>query len=318
MPRELRTGTVRVRVPATSANLGPGFDSFGMALAKHDLVELEVGADGEALRIDVVGEGADEVPRDDTHLVVRALRAGLGAWCDRSPRSVRLRCTNAVPHSRGLGSSAAAIVAGLVGARSMLADPGQVSDEDLLGLANRLEGHPDNVAACLSGGFTVAWGEPDRTRSVRLTPDPRIQPIVCVPAWPMSTEQARGLLPPQVPHADAVFTAARAALLVAAIGQRPDLLLEATQDRLHQPYRAAATRPSADLVAALRSAGVPAVVSGAGPSVLALTLRGAAGAPAAGRQIEDVAGPDWVVEALDVDTQGAIVEYVGHDTRLDL
>ncbi|HET7328781.1 MAG TPA: homoserine kinase [Nocardioidaceae bacterium] len=314
-------GAVWVRVPATSANLGPGFDSFGLALAKYDTVEIEWGSGGDPVVIDVRGEGADVVPRDASHLVVRSLLAGLDTWAGERPASLRLSCDNQLPHGRGLGSSAAAIVAGLVAARAMLADPHQVGGDDVLGLANRVEGHPDNVAAALAGGFVVSWTDRDRTRSLSLAPDPRVLPVVCIPGWPMSTEQARGLLPADVPHADAAFTAARAALLVAALSEHPELLLEATEDRLHQPYRAAALGPSAELLARLRGAGVPAVVSGAGPSVLALLSvhpQDSAGRAVAATEVSSIAGTDWTVEVLPVDRHGASVEYLDQDTRLDL
>jgi len=302
---------VRVRVPATSANIGPGFDSFGLALARHDVVEVAVGESDVPLTIEVEGEGAADVPRDATHLVARAFARGVETWADGPPGSVRLRCRNALPHSRGLGSSAAAIVAGLVAARALLVEPEHVADAELLDLGSRLEGHPDNVAACLSGGFAVSWMDQGQAHSVRLGPDPRVRPVVCVPTWPMSTEQARGLLPERVPHADAVFTAGRAALLVAAISQRPDLLLAATEDRLHQPYRASAMRPTADLVATLRHVDIPAVVSGAGPTVLALVADDAAPT----ERVRELAGPGWMVETLAVDERGAVVEYLDDDTR---
>lgn len=317
----LQPSTVRVRVPATSANVGPGFDSFGLALAKYDTVEVDVGRGHGPLRVDVRGEGADDVPRDASHLVVRSLLTGIEEWSGERPTSVRLRCDNQLPHGRGLGSSAAAIVAGLVAARAVLFEPGLVTEDDVLALAARLEGHPDNVAAALAGGFVVAWTEGERARAVSLAPDPRVQPVICVPGWPMSTQTARGLLPAEVPHADAVYTAARAALLVAALGGRPELLLEATQDRLHQPYRAAALGRTTDLVAALRAAGVPAVVSGAGPSVLALLSvdpDDGPGRAAAAAEVSRLAGTDWSVETLDVDLQGANLEYLDRDTRFDL
>ena len=316
---------MRVRVPATSANLGPGFDSFGLALATYDTVE--VGWDTEqrtgqhTLSVDVRGEGAGVVPRDGSHLVVRSLYAGLDAWAGERPASVWLRCRNSTPHGRGLGSSAAAIVAGLVSARAGLTDADRVSDDDVLDLASRLEGHPDNVAAALRGGFVVAWTDRDRARSVSLTPDPRVLPVVCVPGWTMSTQQARVLLPADVPHADASFTAGRAALLVASLCRHPELLLEATEDRLHQPYRAAVLGPSADLLARLRAAGVAAVISGAGPTVLALLDVNPTDEPrrvAAAAELVAISGDAWSVRPLDVDHRGALLEYLDRDTRLDL
>jgi homoserine kinase len=263
-----RAGTVHVRVPATSANLGPAFDAVGVALALYDDVVARIGDDG--LVLDVAGEGADEVPRDDTHLVARAMRTvfeRLGG----QPRGIELVCANRIPHRRGMGSSAAAIVAGvLIGRALVVGGDIALADAHLLDLAAELEGHPDNVAACLFGGLTIAWTDDGGTEAVRLEPDPALSPVVFVPPATASTDDARDVLPRQVPHADAAFNAARSALLVAALTARPETLLAATDDRLHQPYRTAAIRDSAALVGKLRATGLPAVVSGAGPTVLVL------------------------------------------------
>ena len=255
-----RAAPVRIRVPATSANLGPGFDSFGLALGLYDDVIAQVGEAG--IHVDVAGEGADDVPRDKRNLVVRAMRAAFDRMGGQ-PRGIEVVCANRIPHGRGLGSSAAAIVAGVVAARELVL--GGLSDDDVLALCVELEGHPDNVAACLSGGLTVAYGD----GVVRLPVDPSIAPVAFVPTSKSSTSKARRMLPETVPHADAVFNAGRTALLVEALGRRPDLLLAATEDRLHQQYRAEAMPRTATLVAALRDKGIPAVVSGAGPTVLA-------------------------------------------------
>jgi homoserine kinase len=302
---------VRVRVPATSANLGPGFDCFGLALARYDVVTAGLIPDG--LGVEVDGEGADDVPRDESHLVVATLLRAFGDWTGRRPSGLRLGCHNSLPHGRGLGSSAAAIVAGLLAARALIPDGSNVSDDDVLALAVRIEGHPDNVAACLLGGLTLSWTVGDSIRAARLDTDPRVRPVVCIPHWSMSTEQARGLLPDKVSHADAVFNASRSALLVTALTGRPDLLLDATADRLHQPYRAPSMRTTADLVARLRDAGVAAVVSGAGPTVLALTV--ADQSHAASELVRRVAGADWQIEQVAVDACGAQLEYVDPDTR---
>jgi len=300
MPKPaFRAGTIHVRVPATSANLGPGFDALGLSLALYDDVVARLGDDG--LVLDVAGEGADEVPHDDSHLIVRAMRAVFEQFGGQ-PRGIELVCANRIPHGRGLGSSAAAIVAGaLIGRALVVGGDTNLSDEDVLALAAELEQHPDNVAACLLGGLTVAWaGDDGRVDAARLPVDPAISPVVLIPPTATSTEEARGLLPEQVPHPDAVFNASRSALLVAALTGRPDALLAATDDRLHQPYRADAMPDSAALVAKLRGAGLAAVVSGAGPSVLVLA-RGEAEATAAAAH-----GPDgWRVEQVAVDQVGA-------------
>jgi len=259
---------LRVTVPATSANLGPGFDALALALGLVDDVVAEVRGPGEAdLTVEVTGEAAQEVPRDATHLVVRVLDLAAGhVGAARPP--LLLRCTNRIPHGRGLGSSAAATVAGLLLARGLLA-PG-LDDAAVLALATAVEGHPDNVAACLLGGLAIAWSGEGGVRAVRSEVAPDVRAAVLVPPDALPTERARAMLPPTVPHPDAAFTAGRAALLVEALTRRPDLLLPATEDRLHQDYRAAAMPESARLIRTLRGQGLAAVVSGAGPSVLVL------------------------------------------------
>lgn len=258
-------GPVTVRVPATSANLGPGFDSLGLALTWFDEVTAEV--TGDALTFDITGEGADEVPRDESHLLYRAMDAAFDLLGEK-PAGLHLTCRNTIPHGRGLGSSAAAIAAGVLLARALV-DGGadRVDDTTLFGLATDLEGHPDNVAPALHGGFTISWIEGAAAETLRLDVDVPI--TVFVPPAPVSTEVARGLLPEKVPHGDAAFTAGRAALLVAALTSAPERLISATEDRLHQTYRAEAMPDSYKLVRQLRVEGVPAVISGAGPTVLA-------------------------------------------------
>jgi homoserine kinase len=294
-----RAEPVRVRVPASSANLGPGFDCFGLALSLHDVVEAQVIDDGLDLSVD--GEGAHTVSRDTRHLVVRSMTecfARLGG----SPPGLRVACTNAIPHGRGLGSSSAAIVAGIVAARALCTDGEQrLDDAALLRLATELEGHPDNVAAALAGGFTLAWTEPEGARLIRLEPSPRIVPLAFVPDTELSTRKARGLLPKTVPHADAAANAARAALLVEALTRSPDLLLVATEDRLHQDYRGPAMPASLDLIKRLRADGVAATVSGAGPTVLALVTTDDA------EQVAGLVGEGWRVHHLRVDPAGATV-----------
>ena len=260
---------MRVSVPATSANLGPGFDALGLALSLADDVTARVTEHG--LAIEVEGEGVG-LAADETHLVVRAMRAAFDRLGGQ-PTGIGLHCVNRIPHSRGLGSSAAAIVAGILLARGLVED-GQdaLTDADVLALACAVEGHPDNVAACLLGGLTIAWTETDDiARAVRLNVASSVMPVAFIPPFTASTELARGLLPASVPHADAAFAAGRSALLIAALTGAEGALLAATEDRLHQSYRAPAMPDSAALVQQLRAAGVPAVISGAGPTVLALT-----------------------------------------------
>ncbi|OLR91256.1 homoserine kinase [Actinokineospora bangkokensis] len=285
---------VRVRVPASSANLGPGFDALALALALHDEVEVTRTAGG--LTVHVEGEGAGAVPLDGTHLVVRAL----GAACDLlglDPGGLALRCTNRIPHSRGLGSSAAAIVAGVAAAHGLAGLP---PGPDALHLAAEFEGHADNVAASLLGGLVVAWADTDqdkpRYRAAPLTPHPALRPVVAIPDTQSATSTTRGLLPAHVPHADAAHAAGRAALAVHALTTAPDLLLPATADLLHQDYREPAYPQTLALVRALRAAGTPATVSGAGPTVLAFTLTGTLP--------PEVDTTGFRIEQLPIDTEG--------------
>jgi homoserine kinase len=287
---------VHVRVPATSANLGPGFDSAGMALGLHDDVVVRIAGSGVGLQVS--GEGAQEVGRGERHLVVRALRAAF-ELLGGQPRGLQVACTNRIPHTRGLGSSSAAIVSGIVAACALVRDA-DLDAQARLDLADALEGHPDNVAACLRGGVTFAWTEPAGPRVLRLDAHPDLAPVAFVPATRSSTKAARGLLPPTVPYADAVLNASRATLLPHALAVDPSLLLPATEDRLHQGYRAPAMPATADLVAELRHAGVAAVVSGAGPTVLALSTR-------SGRPALTSPRPGWRVLPLDVEPLGAHV-----------
>lgn len=292
---------MRVRVPATSANLGPGFDCFGLALSLCDDVVAEPIAHG--VEIDVAGEGAADLPRSADHLIARSAYAAFAAL-GVPPPGLRLCCTNRIPHGRGLGSSAAAICAGVLAARA-LAPNGveRLDDHAVFALAARLEGHPDNVAACLYGGFTLSWADAEGPEAVSLAPAATVVPVAFIPTQRVPTSRARALLPATVPHGDAAWSAARAALLVEALTRRPELLLAATDDRLHQPYRAAAMPATSELVGELRARRIPAVVSGAGPSVLAL-------APAEAVSAVVAAAPaGWRVEPLAVATSGATVEW---------
>lgn len=293
---------VRVRVPGSTANLGPGFDCLGMALALHDEVEIEV-EDRPGLVVDVSGEGARHVPRDERHLVLRAMRRGLEVFGVDPPAGLRMRCHNAVPHSRGLGSSAAAAVAGVTAAAALAGRDVELERDALLQLSAGIEGHADNAAASLLGGFVVAWEtrhEARRFHAEKLEVHPDVHPVACVAGVESSTKATRGLLPEQVPLGDAAFTGSRCALAVLALTRRPDLLLAATEDRLHQPHRRPAYPSSLRLVEQLRGLGVPAAVSGAGPTVLALTGDGA---------LPDGVDLDgFTVRPLPVDTDGVRVE----------
>jgi len=293
-------GPVTVTVPATSANLGPGYDALGLALSLRDRVTATV-VDGPGPEIVVVGEGEGEVPLDERHLVHRSMVAAF-EHMGRATPPVRLRCDNVIPHGRGLGSSSAAIVAGVCAARGLVAGGSLLVDDDtVFSLAAHLEGHPDNVAPAFYGGFTVAYAEDGRFRAAPAAVDPRVSAVVFIPPDAVETKVARGLLPATVSHEDAARNAGRAALLVTALGSRPELLLPATEDRLHQAYREPAMPRSLELVRDLRAAGLPAVVSGAGPTVLVLT--DATAQEEVARRVPD----GWRALALAVERTGAEV-----------
>lgn len=295
-------GRVTVTVPATSANLGPGFDSLGLALGLRDELTAEVTSAG--LEVDVEGAGADEVPRDESHLVVRAMRTAF-AEVGAHPSGLRLTCRNVIPHARGLGSSSAAIVGGLVLARGLMAGGELVLDDDaVFRLAAELEGHPDNVAPAFYGGFTIAGREAGEFYAVGASVDPRISVVVFVPPTGVRTEVARGLLPGVVPHADAAADAGRTALLVAALGGRPEHLLRATRDYLHQDYRRPAMPESLALVDELRADGFAALVSGAGPTVLAFSDGAESGYTA---KLAARCPTGWDCHTLAIDLEGARV-----------
>jgi homoserine kinase len=302
------SGVARVSVPATSANLGPGFDALGLALDLTDELTAQVTDDG--FRVTVTGEGADEVAAGELgtgeeHLVLASMLKAFDRMGVGRPRGVTLTCHNQIPHARGLGSSSAAIVAGIALARALAPGGARAGFDDAaaLRLAAEIEGHPDNVAPCLLGGFTIAWEGRGGAEAVRLEPDPTIKPMIFIPAIRALTAAARTALPDAVPHTDAVFNAARVALLVHALTTDPSRLLEATEDRLHQPYRAPAMPETATLVRLLRTARIPAVVSGAGPSVLALVRPGD----------ETVEPPDgWCARSLSVSLTGARILVARH------
>ncbi len=279
---------VRVRAPASSANLGPGFDSVGLALGVWDEVEVRV-VQRPGLLIEVEGAGSDGVPRDESHLVYRSLVRGLRELGAEPPAGLLLRTRNAVPHGRGMGSSATAIVAGVAAAQGLCrvggvggGTVGEAVEIDLTmtnDLAAELEGHPDNSSATVYGGLTLSWaaesGRP-ATRTVQLPLHPEVTAVVFVPEATLATHTARALLPERVPLRDAVHNSARCALLVEAATRRPDLLVDATRDWLHTEARRPSYAASMALVDRLRSQGHAATISGAGPSVLALVTRSVA------------------------------------------
>jgi len=290
-------GQVEVSVPATSANLGPGFDSLGLALDFRDRVTATVIDSG--LEITVTGVGDGEVPVDENHLVYKAMRRAF-AEMDCVCPGIRLHCENVIPHARGLGSSAAAIVAGICAARGLVAGGSLLMDDDaVFNLAADMEGHPDNVAPAFFGGFTIAYSVKGRSYAKVVSVDPRVNVVLFVPPEPVETKVARGLLPDTVSHAAAAANSGRAALLVAALSQQPELLFAATEDFLHQSFREPAMPETLRFVRALRADGVAAVVSGAGPTVLAF-------ADSSDRPGLQARVPDgWQVLALSIDRKGA-------------
>lgn len=300
---QLGADHVVVRVPATSANLGPGFDALGLALALYDELDVRLVASDDVV-VDVRGEGAGHVPTNEDHLVVRALRHTL-ELLGAPQTGLRMTCANAIPHGRGLGSSAAAVVSGVVAARALLADPRALDSRAVLAIATEFEGHPDNAAPAIMGGATVAWSDGEGPRAVGLEVDPGIVATVLVPDARLATARARAVLPAAVPHADAAFNAGRSALLVEALARRPELLLDATEDRLHQSYRSGVMAASSELLQALRAEGFSATISGAGPTVLVLTPADAVPAldDTLAGLVDGVAG--WRVLRPGVDLQGA-------------
>lgn len=296
--------TVTVRVPATTANLGPGFDTLGLALSLYDQLTVTARAEPGAT-VEVVGVGADEVPTDESNLVVRAIASTFAAYSEELP-GLGLVAHNAIPHGRGLGSSGAAIVSGIMAAKGLLEGIVQIDSSGLLSLATALEGHPDNVAPALFGGLTIAWTTDAGPQYKKLIVHRGVSPLIAVPEGTMSTELARSLRPASVPHEDAIFNVSRSALLIAALIQSPELLLAATEDKLHQRYRAAAMPETESLIRELRAQGLPAVVSGAGPSILVLCSDPAQRLVAA-EVVAAHRGAPWQSLLLAVDFKGATV-----------
>lgn len=294
-----KAAPIRVRVPATSANLGPAFDCAGLALSLHDDLVAQI-TDEPGISVDISGEGADTLPRNHRHLVAKSMLAAFELMGGK-PRGFALVTANHIPHGRGLGSSSAAIVGGIVLARALVVGGDQLlPDREALALASEMEGHPDNVAATLLGGFTVAWTE-GTGQAVSMAAHPEVVPVACIPHTALATKRARGLLPETVTHADAAFNLARSALLVHAMTRDPSHLMVATDDKLHQQQRREAMPRSVDLVAKLREAGIPAAISGAGPTVLALADRETADL------VAGLVGARFDVVRLSVDSEGATV-----------
>lgn len=297
--------TVQVKVPATTANLGPGFDTLGMALALYDELSATVVASGNS-RVTVQGVGEASVPTDSSNLVLQSMAATFAHFGVNTP-IVERHCTNRIPHGSGMGSSGAAIVGGIMLAKGLLEGIVEIDAHGLLTLATTLEGHPDNVAPALFGGLSIAWMTDAGPQHKKLTVHRGVSLLVAVPRdITMSTKSARDLQPETVPHEDAVFNLSRSALLIAALIQSPELLHAATEDKLHQDYRAEAMPETNALVHRLRDEGFAAVVSGAGPSVLVLTDDPVERARAASI-VDSTTDTAWDCLMLAVDFKGATV-----------
>ena len=294
-----KSNLAQISVPATSANLGPGFDCFGLALEMRDRYAAQI-LDEAIFDVDVSGEGAEDLKKDKTHFVIRSMLRGF-EHMGQKPRGIALRALNVTPHSRGLGSSSSAIVGGLALARALVhGGESLLTDDEMIALATEIEGHPDNVAAAVLGGATIAWMENGTGRAVKIDVHEKIKALAFIPAAGVSTSKARKLLPETVPHADAAANAGKSALLVHALSHRPDLLLTATEDMIHQRYRSSVMAKSFELVERFRAAGVAAVISGAGPTVLVLHT-------SSETEVEEMvlaAGSSFAVKHLSISQQG--------------
>jgi homoserine kinase len=297
--------SVRVRVPATSANLGPGFDALGLALTLYNDVVAE---EADRTSVHIEGEGAGRLATNDKNVVARGVRMAYEA-AGHAFRGVALTCVNRIPSARGLGSSAAAWVGGLVAGNALIGTP--LAREALLDLAVRAEGHPDNVAAALLGGLTVSCATSEGVRAVALPVPSTLRWVVLVTEITSATAGARAVLPASVPRGDAVFNVQRVALLLAALqAGRTDVLGDALDDRLHQPYRRRLFPWMPDVVTAARRAGaLGCVLSGAGPSLLAAVADEGAVPKVAEAMEEALRGARirGAARVLDVDRGGAVV-----------
>jgi homoserine kinase len=295
---------VRVRIPATSANVGPGFDALGLALALYNEVSA---SEADAISVTLAGEASGGLPTGGDNVVVRGVRLAYEAAA-RPFKGVTVACVNRIPAARGLGSSAAAWIGGLVAGNALLGGP--LSRDALLALAARAEGHPDNVAAALLGGLTISCAQSDgRISAVSLPVPATLRWVVLVPEVTKATAEARAVLPETVPRADAVFNVQRVALLLAALqAQRSLELAAALDDRLHQPYRQRLFPWMPAVVDAARAAGaLGCVLSGAGPSLLAVVSGAVEPVVRAMDSALARAGIPGAARPFEVDTEGALM-----------
>ncbi len=303
----MASGAIEITVPATTANLGPGFDSLGLALDLYNRVRVEPAAEPS---LEITGHGCGDLPRDATNLMLRAA-AELAGRAGRELPPARWIAHHDIPLSRGLGSSSAAIVAGLLAANELL-EIG-LPRAELVQLAAEIEGHPDNVAPALLGGLTVCLPESRPLRVLRLVPHPDLRVVLCIPAARIATEAARRVLPEAVPFADAVFNISRAAGMVAALAEGIwDALAECSRDRLHQPHRLKLIAAGERLMAAAVEAGAhAAVVSGSGPTIAAFATSRAGAVARAMLAAARHAGVQACAVIAAVDVEGARVKRLG-------
>lgn len=294
-------------MPATSANLGPGFDVMGLALSEGDVLRCVPNVD-DSNHVDILGEGADRLPRNERNLVVSVVRDVLSAY-GVELQGLALTAQNGIPQARGLGSSAAAAVGGIAIAATLLRqwEIADMSQAELFQRACAIEGHPDNVAPAIFGGATISWRADDGFRTHRLALNAKLNVVVAVPAQRASTKAARAAQPSSVPLTSAVFNIARVALLTSTLAGDLSMLFEATDDVLHQPYRQHVMQESAALVAELRAHGLAAMISGAGPTVAVLSPDEQAGA-AAVAQLGRLVDTTWRVEQMSVEQKGVTIE----------
>lgn len=337
---QYESSSVKVSVPATSANLGPGFDSMGLALAVRDEIEIEALATA-SVDVTIFGEGHESLPHDEKHLLIRALRQ-TQEYLGLPQTGLRLQAHNAIPQARGMGSSAATIVAG-VSAAVAFSGRTDVGKDFIFDIAAQMEGHPDNVAPAVYGGLTVSWNfDPSIDiphsvldsdggaqaaikrvpsglerfaqgfHSVRYPVDGSIHATMFVPVMKLATKTARTVLPARLPFEDGVRNAARTALLPAALGSTPSVdsnavLFSATQDRFHQDYRKDLMPDSWQLMTHLRSRGFAALISGAGPCVLVLHSGDADEQLLEVTRREWVSSGRWKMVPVGIDSRGVII-----------
>ena len=294
-----------LRIPATTANLGPGFDTFGLALTLYNRIRVETtGSDG-GISVSVRGEGEGQIPTDERNLIFVAIRA----FFERIGRPIpglKIDAENKIPLARGLGSSASAVVGGLVAANLLSGSP--LSNADLIHLATQIEGHPDNAVACVLGGFTAAAQSDGKVTTIRTSLEKRIRAVVAIPTFELETLKARSALPASVSMQDAVYNVSHTALMAIALAKGDfEVVRAAMKDRLHQPYRASFIPGMTRVFEGAMGAGaLGAAISGAGPALIALVEEQEARVGEAMCRAWEAEGISSRILTLDVDTDGTV------------